>query len=236
MGHPHTYASVNVKVDVGIAPIIDALAMFPALETIESCQGSDDHSVPWICFRYGENWRSLAEFVFSFFGPELMRRVNDAAAVSVRYWMGSGSVLAEMTVRPDGVEIVAAAIAEMASAFPDAVSRRVLVAGLTQGEHATEDIRPTCCQVVNLPVGAERDIASSRVMTAGLHRTLALATGALVNVIAECHRSLSFLPHGGGSELVTNVPDEPGRQNDSPLETSPMAASVPSDCSGTVHP
>jgi len=38
-------------------------------------------------------------------------------------------------------------------------------------------------------------------------------------------------PLTGPASGSANVTDEPGRQNDIPLGTGPMAASVPSDCS-----
>jgi len=41
------------------------------------------------------------------------------------------------------------------------------------------------------------------------------------------HVAISF----DGAPRLANVTDEPGRQNDIPLGTGPMAASVPSDCS-----
>lgn len=53
----------------GVAPIVAALARFPKLRTIESCEGNPERGA-WVCFDYGEDgpesWRDLAEFVLDF--------------------------------------------------------------------------------------------------------------------------------------------------------------------------
>jgi hypothetical protein len=228
MGHIQTYAKVNAKVDVGIVPLIEALSLFPGLETIESCQR--DENGAWVCFQYGEGWRSLAEFVFSFFGPELERRVADDAAVVMRYAPGGGFILADLTVRPGMADRVAVAIAEIASAFPDAISRRITMTGLAHSKQVAEDGRTASGQVMDMPISTEQGVAASRMVSAGLHGAFALATGALVNIISECHRTLSLLPLYDDSGVVPN--DCPQRERPNRSHSASAASASGRRCGG----
>jgi hypothetical protein len=37
--HKHVLTKVNVGVDEGIAPVVEALSLFPDVHTVESCEG-----------------------------------------------------------------------------------------------------------------------------------------------------------------------------------------------------
>ena len=115
MGHKQVPTQANVLVDEGIEDLIHALSSFGYLRTIESCQG-DGETGAWVCFEYGTSWLDLAEFVFGFFGPNLVMRVGDSAKVSVVQTPGK-RVQGELAVRPGSLVEVVPAIANMAEGF-----------------------------------------------------------------------------------------------------------------------
>lgn len=83
---PHTQVLVKVyaRVDAGISDLISALSLFSTLETIESCQGSNQRPA-WVCFYHGNYWehpwQDLATLVFGYLAPELNRKVGDDVGV-----------------------------------------------------------------------------------------------------------------------------------------------------------
>lgn len=88
---------VNAQVVGGVSALIEALSSFPAVRTLESCEGSGDSA--WVCFDCGEqNWKALAEFVFGVLGPPLIAEFGDHINVSVGI-TGSGMYRAEMIVK-----------------------------------------------------------------------------------------------------------------------------------------
>lgn len=107
--HPQVWIKVNAQVDAGIAGIVKALNAFPELQTIESCEGQTDGL--WVCFSYGgeRSWRAIAEFALGFFAPKLFERVGDAVQIALRPTV-SGEVIADLTIRPEGLESVQKAI------------------------------------------------------------------------------------------------------------------------------
>lgn len=121
--HSQTWAKVNAPVDQGVRGLIEALSAFPNLETVESCEGSDEQG-PWICFRYGDYWehpwRDLADFVLGYMAPKLVSAVGDDASVRIQV-KPSGLVFGELSVRPGAASRVEAALWELArdsSVFP----------------------------------------------------------------------------------------------------------------------
>jgi hypothetical protein len=98
--HHQVPAKVNTLVDRGVHDLIEALSLFPELQTIESCEGTGDTA--WVCFVYGNQeqarpWKSLSEFVLSYLGPELVSEFGDRVTVSIQV-AESGTSRAEMTV------------------------------------------------------------------------------------------------------------------------------------------
>ncbi len=118
-GHTQTWAKVNAPVDTGVRGIVEALSLFPSLETVESCQGGDN-SGPWVCFRYGcyweHPWRDLADFVLGYMAPELAKMVGDAANVRIQT-TPSGTIFGELSIRPEAVPSVEAALRELLREF-----------------------------------------------------------------------------------------------------------------------
>jgi hypothetical protein len=119
MAHVQVWVKVNATVDHGIAQVIAALSRFPTLRTIESCEGDVARRIgrrgAWVCFSYGEppSWDGISRFVLRDFGPALARKVGDRAHVRIRVTEG-GQILAELTIRPGAIRIVARAIHDLA--------------------------------------------------------------------------------------------------------------------------
>ena len=126
MGHDQVWTKVNAQVDKGIAPLIEALSEFPALQTLSSCEGYQGRAAT-VNFRYGadrpEAWRDLTEFVFGFFGPALAKKVGDSARVFVEVttW---GEALGNLNVRPGCVQQVVVAVSGLAREFSQPHIRR----------------------------------------------------------------------------------------------------------------
>lgn len=112
--HTQTWAKVNAPVDVGVKPLVEALSAFPALRTVESCEGAGARG-PWVCFQYGDEWRELSEFVFGNLAPGLLDTVGDSVSVALRA-ADFGEVYADLWVRPNCTDEVVRAIQSIAKA------------------------------------------------------------------------------------------------------------------------
>jgi hypothetical protein len=119
--HDQTWVKVNAPVDSGIVRVVEALSLFPELETVESCE-ADRVNESWICFRYGQywdnGWRELADFVFDFLAPQLFERVGDSVSIVLRP-RESGVALADLSIRPESKREVELALRELAAKFND---------------------------------------------------------------------------------------------------------------------
>jgi hypothetical protein len=123
--HDQAWAKVNAAVDRGVVGLVEALSLFPDLETIESCEG-DGSEAAWICFRYGhhwnDGWHELVDFVFDFLAPKLFERVGDSVTLVVRPREG-GAALADFSVRLESKREVELALRDLAEEFSDAPHR-----------------------------------------------------------------------------------------------------------------
>jgi hypothetical protein len=123
--HKQEFAQVNVPVDKGVAGLISALSLFKQLETVESCEGKNGEGA-WVCFRYGpywkDHWKPLAEFVLGFLAPNLASLVGDSAEFRLRATTDGEEVLGELSVRPEAIMEVEAAVRELAL-HPDSQPR-----------------------------------------------------------------------------------------------------------------
>lgn len=113
--HEQSYTKVNAPVDALIVDLVNALCLFPELETIESCQGPLG-GVAWINFYYGKHWEhpwnDLATFILGYFGPGIAREVGDRADVAIRV-AENQNIYGELTVRRDAIQIVTRAITKI---------------------------------------------------------------------------------------------------------------------------
>lgn len=99
--HKIAWAKVNVPVDEKIKDLIEALSLFPKLQTIESCQ-EFIKGKSYVCFQYGNHFtrhsKELTNFVFDFLGPRIVNILGDNIDISVR--MGSnGKIFAELVIQ-----------------------------------------------------------------------------------------------------------------------------------------
>ena len=100
--HKQVWVKVNAPVDEGVADLVEALNMFPALMTTESSQG-DEQSPAWVYFSFGrEHWQELAEFTLGHLGPCLSDKLGDQVRVSICV-TNSGVPQGELLVRPGAV-------------------------------------------------------------------------------------------------------------------------------------
>jgi hypothetical protein len=105
--HSQIWVKVNAPVDKDIAGLIEALSLFPRLQTIESCQ-QDGHRPIWVSFTYGlyqpepNDWQELADFVLGYFGRELTKKLGDRIDIRIRV-AETGNIRAELFVYPDSL-------------------------------------------------------------------------------------------------------------------------------------
>jgi hypothetical protein len=99
--HKQSTAKVNVLVDKRVKKLVEALSVFPKLQTIESCQGDSTHSA-FVCFLYGNSWGELANFVLGYIGKELAVKLGDRVSVSIQV-NSYGLPRGELTVRPGAI-------------------------------------------------------------------------------------------------------------------------------------
>jgi len=113
--HKYRWTKVNAPIDTNISCLVEALSLFPELQTVESCEGNGSGSA-WISFRYGDYikhpWRDIAYFVLGYFGPGIARKVGDRVNVSIRV-SENGDIYCELFVARDAISIVTKAIRQL---------------------------------------------------------------------------------------------------------------------------
>ncbi len=134
--HKQKFIKVNAPVDEGVADLVTALSAFARLQTISSCQGSQDRPAR-ILFIYGcyegrHFWRELAEFVLGFFGPALVREVGDRATVYLQV-CESGLIQAELTVWHEAFPHVLRALKRLHKRFTSEADHKLGYSGDTLG-------------------------------------------------------------------------------------------------------
>lgn len=119
--HVTSWARVNAPVDRDIVLLVEALSLFPKVETIESCQGNSPEPA-WVCFRYGDYWldpwRGLANFVFGFLAPRLTTSIGDAVRLSVQMHQ-TGVAIADLYVQQDVVDQTVEALRQIRAEFSE---------------------------------------------------------------------------------------------------------------------
>lgn len=116
--HEQAWAKVNAQVDRGVCGIVNALGLFPTLQTFESCQGGSD-APAWVCFAFGDwerSWRETADFVLDFLAPKLYAKVGDSVSISLRV-RESGEILSDLSVRQGALETTEQILIELSHEF-----------------------------------------------------------------------------------------------------------------------
>ena len=119
--HNQKITKVNVAVDLGIVDLINALSLFPELQTIESCQGSSkEAAIVW--FYYGKywlhQWKDIAKFILGYLGPELTREIGDRARLYLEI-SNCGITQGALEVYPGGMPKTVRAIKKLARKYSD---------------------------------------------------------------------------------------------------------------------
>ncbi|MHB1551452.1 MAG: hypothetical protein ACYCX6_09715 [Vulcanimicrobiaceae bacterium] len=111
---------LHSPVDAGICGIVEALSIFPQLETRESCERVANGDA-LVIFRYGKYWEQpwwpLAEFVFGRLGPALVCSVGDAVDLRVRV-ATNGTAVGDLSIRAGASLEVEGALRKIAERSP----------------------------------------------------------------------------------------------------------------------
>jgi hypothetical protein len=85
------------------------------VQTLESCEKVAD-GWAWVTFIYGDSggqdWRSLAEFVFGFIGPPIAKELGDRVRLSIEI-TEAGLYRAEMAVNPQAISAAAKLLSKL---------------------------------------------------------------------------------------------------------------------------
>ncbi len=112
--HEQVQVRVNASADRAVAPLVEALAQFDSLISVESCQGGEpDAPDAYVTFRVGETWRDLGCFL-----AWLSSALNDQPyryRLSLVWNNGAFTPWAQIHVPPASVTPLAAAIRSVAS-------------------------------------------------------------------------------------------------------------------------
>jgi len=111
--HKQVWVKVNARVDEGIAPLVEALAEFPWIETTGSCQGETGNP-EWgahVYFFCGD-WRRAAVFVHAHLAP-MLSELAGGEAVRM-YASGCGDPLIEVRLSAEATPVAASAVRQLA--------------------------------------------------------------------------------------------------------------------------
>lgn len=113
--HEQVDARVNVPVDRGVAPLVEALSAFEGVYTVDSCE-CDDRSNAYVAFVYGEDWEEAGGFL-SKLSEELTHYLpRDCFFTLALEWAASGSApLARLVVSARNRDELAGALLKAAS-------------------------------------------------------------------------------------------------------------------------
>jgi hypothetical protein len=116
--HKQVFTKVNIEVDEGIAPAVEALSLFPEVQTVESCQGdkANHHTMSAVVyFNVGsctvtgkKQLLATSDFALGFLAPLLWDAVNDSASVTVTF--SGEAYVARICMFPLSVDAIANAI------------------------------------------------------------------------------------------------------------------------------
>ena len=133
--HEQTWIKVNAPVDRRISGIISALGEFHSLESIESCEGTEQRGA-WVCFRYGSYWKhpwkDLAEFVLGYLAPGLIEALGDDVTVRIQV-TSSGQIFGELSIRPGAEYRVELLLRKLAMGFNAVQPHNLACCGDTSG-------------------------------------------------------------------------------------------------------
>ena len=113
--HTNAFVKVNAPVDAGIAPVVEALSLFPKVCTTASCEGKLATGGGFVWFRYGaddDNAHDAADFL-CWLGCELSGRRCELTAE----WGGGQSLRFCLSLPKTEVAAVAQVLRDAASSY-----------------------------------------------------------------------------------------------------------------------
>jgi len=108
--HKEILVKVNAFVDEGVAPLVLALNSIDGVVSLDSCEHDAISGEASVYFQYGATWQDLANLVEAL--SRALRGLNLCCGFSVSLeWLGSNDrPRAHLSVKPEHVADVAAAI------------------------------------------------------------------------------------------------------------------------------
>ena len=108
--HKEIQVKVNAFVDEGVAPLVLALNSIEGVITLDSCERDATSGEASVYFQYGTDWQGLASLVEAL--SRALRSLNLCCGFSVSLeWLGSNDrPRAHLSVKPEHMADVAAAI------------------------------------------------------------------------------------------------------------------------------
>jgi hypothetical protein len=119
MGHEQTCIKVNAMVDKGIAPLVEALNLFPGVVTLSSCEGNEDGR-GYVAFTVdNDGWQQVGEFLSDL--SLSLRNFPDLCdetsfSLCLEWYTGSEVPTAYLRVQHKHIRRLAQAIREVAAA------------------------------------------------------------------------------------------------------------------------
>ena len=114
MKHKEIRISVNAWIDEGVAPLVEALNLFPDVLTLESCECAVDGFAS-VTFDHRRGEKELVRMI-SKLSTELGTRIESCCEIRFRLeWLVSGEApMAELLVQPALVQATAVALKDYA--------------------------------------------------------------------------------------------------------------------------
>lgn len=106
-GHRETRVAVNVWVDCGVVPLVEALNAFPQIQTMDSCECGSDGNAYVMFGTYDDTdlYETTNEIAQS------LSKMDDCpATLSIAWWYGGTTPTATLSCAPDAVPAVANAV------------------------------------------------------------------------------------------------------------------------------
>jgi len=99
LGHKQVKTKHNFYVDEKMVKIIEILNDIPGLNTIESCQEFQKGGNAWVCFRFGESYKDLCDFIFGNIDLKMYNKFGDGLGhLNVRGTNNNGPI-GELEIR-----------------------------------------------------------------------------------------------------------------------------------------
>jgi hypothetical protein len=111
MGHEVVRVQVNAWVDVGVAPLVNALNAYPDVVTVDSCEGLE-HQPAYVMFTTPDPADLL--LVLPRIADDLAQLSECTATLSIDWWYGADTPIARLRCPPCDVDALGVYLRERA--------------------------------------------------------------------------------------------------------------------------